>query len=167
MEQWSFTINDFPDLCRPYLVDPSSDPSVGTSEIYAPCCKRKTPADTVVDVRAIEGTVVSGGGAFEPRDHDWLCDGCLHRLYADPTNEWTKSKMLEARGAPAALVHRHRAEEHQGEIVWEMSYGTPWPQIARGFKPRDHEPSQIFEGALIAIEIDHRAAAEAAAFTES
>src|SRR5687767_184302 len=100
MGQWSFTLADFPELVRPLMVKPLGDPTNPNTPVYAPCCGRRTMSCTIVDCREIPGTIVSGGGYCEPKDHDWLCDACLHRLYADPKNSWTKATMLEARGAP-------------------------------------------------------------------
>ena len=111
MQQWSYTLADYPRLVAPIIVKANGDPRNPLTFVVAPCCGRHTPADTIVDVRSIPGTIVRGGGYRPAEDHDWLCDGCLDRMYREPDNDWTLSKMLEARGAPAALVTEHRARE--------------------------------------------------------
>lgn len=153
--QWSFTLADYPDLVRPLLVKPGSDPTRSTALVFAPCCGRRTPADTIVDVRAIPDTVVRGGGTGEPKDHGWLCDGCLDRLYRDPKNDWTLSKMLEARGAPAVLVNEHKAREWMAQAEREHHKRDVVRTFESGFRP-DDTYGQLKEQ----IEILHRRAAE-------
>jgi hypothetical protein len=147
VKQWDFTLADFPDMMRACVADKRehSDPLCSSTLVIAPCCGRKTPADTVLDVRTISGTVVRGGGHQEPRDHEWLCDGCVHILYRDPSNPWTPSSLLEARGAPAALVHEHRAREDAHERM-QADFAAD----------RSHEPGKALAEARARIVEAHR-----------
>lgn len=104
------TIADFPEIAAPLLVYPER-PFTATSLVRCPCCGRRVTADSVVDVRAVPGTVIRGGGHRAPQDHDWLCDGGLHLVYHHQPNGWTRSKLYRALGAPAAVVREHRARE--------------------------------------------------------
>jgi len=45
------------------------------------------------------------------RDHDWACDGCLHLLVLDGSNDWTWSKLYRALGAPSDIIRYYRAKE--------------------------------------------------------
>lgn len=87
------------------------DPTCRTTPVRSPCCGRRTPADTVLDCRHIKGTVARGGNVRPAKDHDWLCDGCVHLLWRDPSNAWTPSTLFDAMGAPDAIVVHHRARE--------------------------------------------------------
>lgn len=109
------TLADFPDVARSLAVHPGDEPEPGCILfVVAPCCGRRTAADTVFDVRGVSGTVVSGGGIAAPRDHDWLCDGCRQRLTAAAaTNGWTASRFLSACGAHPDTVRQH----YLGEIA--------------------------------------------------
>lgn len=106
------TLADFPAIAEPLRLhrDEPWD-SARVWMVVAPCCGRRTAADTVVDVRDVSGTVVRAGGHQAPRDHAWLCDGCVHRLFADPHNAWTRSTLLSACGAPPERVREHHARE--------------------------------------------------------
>lgn len=113
-------------------------------EVYAPCCGRRTMADAVLDVRRVPGTVVRAAGVRAPADHDWLCDGCRHRLYADDLNGWTPSRLHSAVGVHPDLVramyahelaehvetlnHAHRGE-HAPAGVYEMILATLPPGV--------------------------------------
>jgi hypothetical protein len=107
------TLADFPDLMRHHHVhgDEHFDPALPTTEVYAPCCGRRTPADTVSDVRGIPGTVVRGGGHLPARDHDWLCDACRTLLVWGPGSRWTHSRFLSAQGAPPNDIRLEYARE--------------------------------------------------------
>lgn len=119
MTPWGKTLAHAPDRMRELRVfqDVPFDPTLSNTEVFAPCCGRRCAADCVVDVRDIPGTIVRGGNRREAQDHDWLCDGCLFLLYADPSSDWTKSMLMEARGAPAALVAEVRTEEVARERI--------------------------------------------------
>lgn len=112
---WSKTLADEPELMRRFWADAERgktfDATKSTTMVFAPCCGRRTAADTVIDCRSIQGTIVRGANVRPAADHDWLCDGCVHILYRDQGNDWTLSKMLIARGAPSALVDEHRLRE--------------------------------------------------------
>lgn len=125
------------------LISPTDDPTIPWVEVYAPCCGRRTAADSILDVRAVPGTVVRGGGHQAPRDHEWLCDGCRQRLYADRGNDWTRSRLYSAVGSDpdhvrflyarelaelvAMLDHRHdRRNEHRpGGVLETILEGLP------------------------------------------
>lgn len=133
------TLAHSPHLATQYAVHAGSPEPGCLLEVYAPCCGRRTMADVVLDVRRVPGTVVRAGGVRSPVDHDWLCDGCRHRLYADPSNDWTPSRLHSAVGAHPDLVramyaheladevaqlnHRHRGEHEPAGVV-EMILST-------------------------------------------
>jgi hypothetical protein len=104
------SLADFPTLAAAHAfhADPVEEGCV--MFVIAPCCGRRTAADTVFDVRGVPGTVVSGGVA-PPEDHDWLCDGCRWRLIADASNDWTASAFLAACGARPDTVRAHYLAE--------------------------------------------------------
>jgi hypothetical protein len=109
---WPRTVADALAMLRALAVHPEAfDPACRETPITAPCCGRRTPADTVIDVSRIPGTIVRGGGHRAPADHDWLCDGCMHRLVLDDANSWSYSRLFSALGAPAETVRRHHARE--------------------------------------------------------
>lgn len=91
------------------------DPACRATEVIAPCCGRKTPADTVLDVRAVAGTIVRGV------DHDWLCDGCSSRLVRDPANDWTQSKLMERCGAKPETVRSLKQRERVRQMEKESN----------------------------------------------
>ena len=68
--------------------------------IIAPCCGRRTDPDSVLDVRMVPGIT-----------HDFLCDGCRHRLVADERNGWTHSRLARAAGLGWPEVREHRIRE--------------------------------------------------------
>jgi hypothetical protein len=116
---WPTTIADRPELMRALWVHEGQqhaefDPSCGATEIFAPCCGRKTAAFTVVALHGLE-TIIRGGNHQPPQDHDWACDGCLHLLILDNSNGWTWSKLYRALGAPAKTIRHYRAQEMQIE----------------------------------------------------
>jgi hypothetical protein len=158
MPRTIFHVSDYPDLIRLWRCDRDDDPLSPQPEIsedtdiFAPCCGRRVIACAVADVRGIKGTVVSGGGVRPAIDHDWLCDGCRHRLFLDPTNDWTESKLLEARGAPAQMVQWHRAEEWRLEMVNQC-----------GRRGETHYPQEFYDLAIEQITLLHHRAAEAQA----
>jgi hypothetical protein len=105
--------------------------------VVAPCCGRRTAADTVLDVRDVPGTVVRGGGHQPAAEHDWLCDACRGRLIADPSNDWTRSALMSACGAPVDMVREHRARE--------LADDRRRADFAAG---RDHRPGDALTEAL-------------------
>lgn len=120
------TLADFPELARMHAVHPEEPEPDCVCFVVAPCCGRRTPADTVFDVRHVPGTIVSSGVAA-PRDHDWLCDACRWRLCASAaTNGWTASRFLSACGAAPETVRAHYLGEiaHLVELM-DHAQGTP------------------------------------------
>lgn len=106
------TLADVPAIASGFAVHAEPPEPGCVLFVFAPCCGRRTAADTVFDVRAVSGTIVSGGGTTAPMDHDWLCDGCRQRLEAAAaTNGWTASRFLEACGADPVTVRQHRIGE--------------------------------------------------------
>lgn len=152
---WDKTLADEPSIALHFAVDPSVfDPDSPYNNVYAPCCGRVTPAMTVIDVRSVRGTIARGGNKFARRDHDWLCDGCMQILVADQSNDWTHSRLLEARGAPAQLIHEYRTRElaHEARRRDDAAVdenGQP--------KPIGHEPERAYADARTRVEADHRA----------
>lgn len=76
-----------------------------TMSVTAPCCGRRTAADTVIDARGVPGSVVRGV------DLPYLCDACWTRMIRSPDNGWTRSKWWRALGADAETIRQHRARE--------------------------------------------------------
>lgn len=145
---WSKTLADDPDLMFQLRVrrgpGDAFDRARTTTQVVAPCCGRIVAADVLIDCRDIPGTIIDAGGVRAPEDHKFLCDGCAHRMYRDPKNDWTKSKLLEARGAPAALVHEHRAREHATAL-----------RRADDERGQEHDPAAALDSARAAIARDH------------
>lgn len=112
------TLASFPDLVRQVLVHEDSDPTCGHIEVYAPCCGRRTAADSILDVRDVPTTIVRGGNFLPPRDHGWLCDGCRQLLYIDPSNEWTRSRLYSAVGSDPEHVRRLHANELLAQVQY-------------------------------------------------
>lgn len=114
---WPRTLADDPEEMRRFAVHPEAfDPSLTTTPVSAPCCGRRTVADTVVSLHGLE-TEISAGNHQPKRNHDWACDGCLHLLVLDPANDWTRAKLARALGAPHNVIRHERALElvHQAE----------------------------------------------------
>jgi hypothetical protein len=140
--KWPMTLADSPAIMAEYHVpDTPFDTASGTTEVFAPCCGRRCPADCVLDVRHVPGTVVAAGGVRPPRDHDWLCDGCRFRLYADPAGGWTRSRLLALCGAPPDAVREFKVQER----VEAMARAA----FAAG---RAHDPKEA--RVLVALEVD-------------
>jgi hypothetical protein len=139
---WPTTIADRPELMRQLWVHEGQqhaefDPSCGATEIFAPCCGRKTAAFTVVALHGLE-TIIRGGNHQPPQDHDWACDGCLHLLILDESNGWTWSKLYRALGAPAGIIRHYRAKEieHDEEMKSHAADATRAPDQRTGFNPQ-------------------------------
>lgn len=112
---WPVTLADRPALMQRYYVRAKEapdtfDPSLRTTFVFAPCCGRRTPADTVVSLAGLN-TPICGGNRLPKTNLDWACDGCRHLLILDTSNGWTWSKLYRALGAPAEVVRRERARE--------------------------------------------------------
>ncbi len=82
--------------------------------IITPCCGRRTDCDSVVDVRAVANI-----------PHDWLCDGCQHRLAADKRNTWTRSRFARATGAGWREIKGLRVKELLNEKMQTEGRLTP------------------------------------------
>lgn len=117
------TLADYPELMFELRVHRDSmavfDPARGTTEVIAPCCGRRCAADCILDVREVPGTIVKGGGHQEPKDHDWLCDGCRDRMIREPSNDWSTSKLFEAAGADPATVRQIKIRERVDQLERE------------------------------------------------
>jgi hypothetical protein len=111
----------YPELVAPLRVHPEPIESGCLVEVYAPCCGRRTFADSILDVRAVPNTIVQG--AHQPaQDHDWLCHDCRWRLYVDPANDWTPSRLCSAVGAAADVVREQYAHELAAQAEsWMLS----------------------------------------------
>jgi len=136
------TLASFPALVAPCLVFENGDPTCSHVEVIAPCCGRKTAADSILDVRDAPGTVVAGGGHLPPKDHDWLCDGCRHRLYADPSNDWTRSRLYSAVGSDP----EHVRMLHARELADQAAY---WDHAHRG----EHRPGDTLDAILVSLPV--------------
>lgn len=101
---WGKSLASDPLLIAQYRVKANA-PCVATTVVRAPCCGRHCTADSVADVREVSGTVVNG------KDQAFLCEGCRTRLERNASAGWSRSRLMELRGAPVALVHRIRARE--------------------------------------------------------
>jgi hypothetical protein len=139
---WPTTLADRPELMREMWVHAGQqhaefDPSCGATQVFAPCCGRKTAAFTVVSLHGLT-TVIRGGNHLPPQDHDWACDGCLHLLILDNSNGWTWSKLYRALGAPADIIRHYRAEELMlaAEKKAHADDGARAPHLRVGVNPQ-------------------------------
>lgn len=108
---WPVTLADRPEMVAALAVHRQGlDPSCRHSMVKAPCCGRRSPADTIVSLRGLK-TEIRGGNHRRKEDLEWACDGCLHLLIADQSNGWTWSKLFHALGAPHEVIRHHRARE--------------------------------------------------------
>jgi hypothetical protein len=105
------SLADFPDVAAQFAAHDEPTLAGHVQFVHAPCCGRFTAADTILDVRAVPGTIVAGGGVRPLANHDWLCCGCQDRMIHDVRNAWTRSMLLSACGAPPNDVREHRARE--------------------------------------------------------
>ena len=97
--------------------------------INAPCCGRRTDPDSVLDIRMISAI-----------DHDFLCDGCRHRLVADKRNGWTHSRLARAAGLGWPEVREHRIRELMAErmqLEGRINRREAWEQIESDLPMRD------------------------------
>jgi hypothetical protein len=119
------TLADFPDLMFAARVHRDAfavfDQTCPSTEVFAPCCGRRTAADSILDVRDVKGTVVRGGGHQPAKDHDWLCDGCRHRLYHDSPGGWTPVKLMTACRARPETIRSLKIHERLAELAREDS----------------------------------------------
>jgi hypothetical protein len=97
MQQWT---------AHPDAFDPT-DPG---TQVWAPCCGRRTPAFTIVSLAGLT-TEIKGGNVRPKANLEWACDGCLHLLILDESNGWTWSKLYRALGAPPDIIRYYRAKE--------------------------------------------------------
>lgn len=124
---WPLTLADDSAECRRLLVlphlHPEDEPIPRPARVRAPCCGRKTAADTVIDLRGITGTVLRGGNRNDARDHEWACDGCIELLlHQGPAGkgsppEWSRSALARELGAPASVIREYRAREIAEEAI--------------------------------------------------
>lgn len=130
------TLAQRPDLMRRLAARPETfDVSCAHTMVYAPCCGRKTPADTVVSLEGLK-TEIRGGNHLPKRDHDWACDGCLHLLIHDEENGWTWSNLFATLGAPDVAIRHYLALEVLGEAEREAGKKREWIK-----------PGEIYEAA--------------------
>lgn len=123
---WPITVADRPDLMELWTVHPDDfDPTVRGTMIKAPCCGRKTAADTVVSLEGLV-TEIKGGNVRPKQDLDWACDGCLNILIADPTNGWTWSNLYNALGAPDDVLRHYVAQEAMKEAERDTNTRKEW-----------------------------------------
>lgn len=123
---WPITLVDRPALMKQLAADPDHFASAcTTTPVWAPCCGRKTAADTVVSLAGLK-TEISGGNHQPKRDHDWACDGCLHLLVADQSNGWTWSNLFNALGAPDDVLRHYVAVEACREANLAASKRGEW-----------------------------------------
>jgi hypothetical protein len=89
-------------------------------------------------------------------DLDFACDGCRGRLLRDPSNDWTKSKLLTALGAPAAVVAEHLVHERS-----RAAYRALWAQ------GQTKDSVDLHREITTRVHAEQRAAAEAEAYATS
>lgn len=89
------TLADLPEQAQALMV--SEGEFRPTSTVRAPCCGRKVAADMVEDLRAIQDTTIQHRRKGRV-DLTWACDGCRERLLRDPSNPWTRAKLMRAQG---------------------------------------------------------------------
>lgn len=143
------TLADSPDIMflhrahrEPWAV---FDRECRTTDVVAPCCGRVTAANSVLDVRGVPGTVVRGAGHRRPKDQDWLCDGCAHRMVLEPDNDWQMSTLLEKAGAVDAVVIHHRSRERARDL-----------ERADHAAGRPHKPQRAWDAAHATVLRDHQ-----------
>lgn len=144
---WPMTLADWPELMRALAVHPDNfDPTVAHTRVWAPCCARQTPADTIVSLVGLR-TEIRGGNILPKRDVDWACDGCIHLLILDESNGWTWSNLFAALGAPADVVRYHVAREV--EVDARRAANKTDEELARQGKERlGVQPQEVFEQAM-------------------
>jgi len=106
------TLADDPIVLARFLVFPQL-PVTPASSVHAPCCKRRTSADAVRDVRHIKTLAVrgKGQGRLTREDPDWMCDACITRMFRSPHSGWTLPRMARATGESEPAVKVLRARE--------------------------------------------------------
>lgn len=154
---WPTTLADRPLLMRQYWAREGEenavfDPTLSTTLVFAPCCGRRTPADTVVSLEGLV-TEIRGGNTRPKANLDWACDGCRHLLIADLSNDWTWSKLFRALDAPAEVIRHERARELQREAEQKSNDDNArLPSMDRtAFKP-----GEAYENALASLPVDAR-----------
>lgn len=108
---WPTTLGDDPKLMEQYAVDQEGfDATCAHTQVFAPCCHRRTPADTVVSLKGLQ-TEIRAGNILPKQDLEWACDGCLHLLILDKSNGWTWSNLYTALGAPDDVIRHYLSLE--------------------------------------------------------
>ena len=147
------TLADVPALMRAFAVHPKDfDPAVPHIQVWAPCCGRKTPADTVVSLEGLT-TEIRGGNIQPKRDLDWACDGCIHLLILDQTNGWTWSNLYQALGAPQELVRECVAREVELDARRDAN-SRDAELMRQGKEPQGVNPQEVYELALEVLPAD-------------
>jgi hypothetical protein len=139
------TLAQCPEHLSVHIVHPGACATGRVVVVHAPCCGRRIAADAILDVRGVPGTIVAGGGRLTPRDHDWLCDSCRQRLYADPSNAWSRSRLYAAVGASPEHVRALHARELAEQVA-------AWDRAAA----RAHQPGEVL-ATILAAELVVRA----------
>jgi hypothetical protein len=117
---------DFPDFMEAFAVHHEVfDPTVRHTQVFAPCCRRKTAADSVVYLGELR-TEIRAGNIMPKEDLDWACDACLNLLIADGANGWTWSNLYTALGAPDEVVRHELSLEVLKEAEQAASRQKEW-----------------------------------------
>lgn len=153
MSKWPITLADRSALMRELAVHKTNfDPSCGHTLVWAPCCGRRTPADTIVSLHGLR-TEIRAGNHLPKRDHDWACDGCLHLLVLDDSNGWSWSNLFAALGAPDHIVRHHLAQEIEREARLDTNRRDADRQ-RQGLEPAGFNPQEIYETAHEHLPLD-------------
>lgn len=141
------SLADDQELMEAFAVHPETfDPAIPHTMVYAPCCGRRTPADTIAFLGGLS-TEIRAGGLFPKADLDWACDGCLHILVNDESNGWTWSNLYAALGASPERIRFHVAREV--ELDAQRNAAVSDEALAKQGLPRQGvNPQEIFEVAF-------------------
>lgn len=154
---WPVTLADRPLLMRRFWAregeeDAVFDSSLSTTLVFAPCCGRRTPADTVVSLSGLV-TEIRGGNIRPKANLDWACDGCRHLLILDQSNSWTWSKLFRALGAPAEVVRHERAREIQQDAE-QIAHATD--ALRPDSQKTGFNPGEAYDVALASLPVGVR-----------
>jgi hypothetical protein len=111
---WPKTLADAPEICGTLLAKeyPTDQPLPAAAMVYTPCCGMRSTADSVIDLRGLDGTTAKVRGRGRVVDLDWACGGCYDLIvWGERGNGWTRSNLARALGAPAHAIKQLRAEE--------------------------------------------------------
>lgn len=123
---WPTTLADHPEMMKAMTVHPEAfDATARTTMVWAPCCARRTAADTVVSLAGLE-TLISAGNFRPKADLEWACDGCLNLLIADRSNGWTWGNLFNALGAPDEVLRHYVAIEACKEAELAATKAGEW-----------------------------------------